>query len=84
MIESTIRDYPGITDCVAVVKHYSESVILIIAYVVCRPELEFEDLKRHLKSELPAYMIPRKFKFVEAFPMTSNGKADRRKLAELI
>jgi non-ribosomal peptide synthetase component F len=30
-IESTIREYPGVTDCVAQVKKYSESVILIIA-----------------------------------------------------
>jgi acyl-coenzyme A synthetase/AMP-(fatty) acid ligase len=29
-------------------------------------------------------MVPRKFRFLEAFPMTANGKADRRKLTELI
>ena len=29
-------------------------------------------------------MIPRKFHFLEAFPMTANGKADRRALAERI
>ena len=29
-------------------------------------------------------MVPRKFWFLEAFPMTTNGKADRRKLAEML
>ena len=38
--------------------------------------------KRELNGRLPDYMIPRKFIFVEQFPMTNNGKADRRKLSE--
>jgi D-alanine--poly(phosphoribitol) ligase subunit 1 len=33
---------------------------------------------------LPAYMLPRKFYFLTTFPMTVNGKADRKKLAEMI
>src|SRR2546430_13426396 len=32
-IENTIREYPGISDCVAVVKQYSDTIILIVAYV---------------------------------------------------
>ena len=39
-------------------------------------------LKRELNGRLPDYMIPRKFIFVNQFPMTNNGKADRRKLSE--
>ncbi len=38
-IENTIREYPGITDCVAVVKRYSESIVVIIAYVVCKSDV---------------------------------------------
>ena len=41
-------------------------------------------LKRELSERLPDYMIPRKFVFLEGFPMTTNGKADRRKLAEML
>jgi acyl-CoA synthetase (AMP-forming)/AMP-acid ligase II len=28
-------------------------------------------------------MLPARFHFLDAFPMTTNGKADRRKLGEL-
>jgi D-alanine--poly(phosphoribitol) ligase subunit 1 len=39
-------------------------------------------LKHKLRERLPDYMIPRKFIFLTRFPMTTNGKVDRRKLAE--
>jgi len=81
-IENTIREYPGISDCVAVVKKYSETVILIIAYVVCRAEVDVEDLKQHVKSLLPDYMVPHRFETLDHIPVTANGKADRNALPE--
>jgi D-alanine--poly(phosphoribitol) ligase subunit 1 len=39
-------------------------------------------LRKQLGERLPAYMLPRKFVFLDAFPMTANGKADRARLAE--
>jgi len=41
-------------------------------------------LRKDLAQRLPPYMIPRQFNYLPAFPMTSNGKADRRKLAEAL
>jgi len=82
-IESTIREYAGISDCVARVKKCSESVILIIAYLVCKGDLDLDDLKRHLKEHLPDYMIPNRFEKIDAIPLTPSGKADRKALPEL-
>jgi len=79
-IESTIREYPGVSDSVAVVKKYSENIILIIAYLVCKPDLEVAGLKRYLKKHLPAYMIPNCFEKIGEIPLTPNGKADRKAL----
>jgi non-ribosomal peptide synthetase component F len=81
-IESTIREYPGIADCVAQVKKCSESVILIIAYVVCKTGLDVEALKNHLKKHLPDYMIPNRFEKISEMPLTPSGKADRNALTE--
>jgi len=81
-IESTIREYPGITDCVVLVKKYSDNIILIIAYVVCKSDLELEGLKRYLKRHLPDYMVPHRFEKIDAMPLTSSGKADRKALPE--
>ena len=81
-IENTIREYPGITDCVALVKKYSENIILIIAYVVCKSDLEVEALKDYLKKHLPDYMIPNRFQKIDEMPLTPSGKADRKALPE--
>ncbi len=40
------------------------------------------DLKRRLKSYVPEYMVPKVIETVAALPLTSNGKVDRRRLAE--
>jgi amino acid adenylation domain-containing protein len=38
-------------------------------------------LKEHLAGQLPAYMVPHEFRFVDSFPLTPNGKVDRMALA---
>lgn len=81
-IESTIREYPGITDSIAVVKKYSDNVVLIVAYVVCRGELGIKALKQHLARHLPDYMVPNHFEKIDRIPLTANGKADRKALPE--
>lgn len=81
-IESTIREFPGIADCIVVVKKYSDSVTPIIAYVVCRGELEGKALKQHLARHLPDYMVPSHFEKIDRIPLTANGKADRNALPE--
>lgn len=81
-IESTIRDYPGVAECIVVAKEYSESVILLVAYVVGKPELEIEELKRHLRNNLPPYMVPNHFQRIVEIPLTPSGKADRKALPE--
>jgi D-alanine--poly(phosphoribitol) ligase subunit 1 len=39
-------------------------------------------LRNQLSERLPTYMLPRKFVFLDAFPMTANGKIDRASLAK--
>jgi amino acid adenylation domain-containing protein len=81
-IENTIREYPGIIDCVVLVKKYSESVVLIVTYVVCRSGVEIDRLKQYLKKHLPGDMIPNHFEKIDEMPLTPSGKADRNALLE--
>jgi acyl-CoA synthetase (AMP-forming)/AMP-acid ligase II len=81
-IENNIREFPGVSDCVVIVKRYSESVILIVAYVVERQPVDFDAVKKYLKGLLPEYMVPTHFQRIAAIPLTPTGKADRKALPE--
>lgn len=81
-IENTIRAYPGVADCVVVSKKYSESIIMLIAYVVAPAPVDWDGLRAHLKARLPEYMVPGHFEALAALPLTSSGKADRKALPE--
>jgi acyl carrier protein len=52
-----------------------------VAYVIAREaNLSAADLKQYLSRQLPEYMIPGAFVFLEALPLTSSGKVDRKAL----
>jgi D-alanine--poly(phosphoribitol) ligase subunit 1 len=82
-IENVIRDFPGISDCLAVVKQYSENIVPIIAYVVCKQDFHIEALRNYLKRHLPDYMIPNHFERISQIPLSPSGKADRKALPEV-
>ncbi|MEM8809246.1 MAG: amino acid adenylation domain-containing protein, partial [Cyanobacteria bacterium P01_G01_bin.38] len=42
-----------------------------------------DNLKRYLSQKLPAYMVPQHYMALEAMPLTTNGKIDRRSLQAL-
>ncbi|MEO8231777.1 MAG: amino acid adenylation domain-containing protein [Ignavibacteriota bacterium] len=81
-IESIIREFDGVQDCIATVKKYSENIILIIAYIVCKQNFSVDALKDQLKKYLPEYMIPNHFMELDQIPFLPNGKADRNSLPE--
>ncbi len=89
-LEANLRALPEIADAVVLPVMKQERIDGLAAIVVLAVEKTGSDfaftaqLKTRLAERLPAYMVPRKFLYVDAFPMTANGKADRRKLAELL
>jgi hypothetical protein len=55
-----------------------------VAYVVYQPgeDLTVTEVRRHLRGELPDYMIPSLVVAIDAMPLTPNGKLDRSALPD--
>jgi len=86
-IEANLESVGGVLRAVVLLKTIDGPNDFLIAFLSDEnPESqsEFErikNLKKALAEKLPAYMVPKKFVFVESFPMTTtSGKADRKKL----
>ncbi|HTH18656.1 MAG TPA: D-alanine--poly(phosphoribitol) ligase subunit DltA [Candidatus Udaeobacter sp.] len=62
----------------------AQSLTAFVTLLARNETSDFElahDLRNQLGERLPTYMLPRKFVFLDAFPMTANGKVDRTALA---
>lgn len=79
-----LERHPDVLQALAVLKDAGNGHPYIAAYVVAktdRPTLH-EELYRHLRDCLPAYMIPKAWRTVAGFPLTLNGKIDKAALPE--
>ena len=89
-IEVNLRALPLVRDAVVVPAIKNGVAQSLLAFVVLASQAKASSfeltnlLRKQLGQRLPAYMLPRKFRFLDALPMTVNGKTDRRQLAELL
>jgi len=81
-IEAVIGQQPTVRECAVVAREFTPGDQRVIAYVVLQPRLAPNStiLRDFLKEQLPDYMIPSAFVFLESLPRTPNGKIDRRAL----
>src|SRR6266487_6292343 len=87
-VEANLRALAPVRDSVVIPVVKDGATQSLAAFVVLNARDEashFElanKLRKQLGERLPAYMLPRKFVFLDAFPMTANGKVNRASLAK--
>ncbi|MGD9732353.1 MAG: amino acid adenylation domain-containing protein [Desulfamplus sp.] len=82
-IASALKTFDNIEDAfVTVYCNESEQNNHLAAYIVTKSQPLQTELRRHLSERLPPYMIPSVFIPLSAFPMTINGKIDKRALPD--
>ena len=87
-VEANLRALPVVRDAVVLPILKNGKVRWLAAFIVPSANLEPTDpaltttIRERLRERLPAYMLPRKFVIVDAFPITANGKVDKQRLAE--
>jgi amino acid adenylation domain-containing protein/non-ribosomal peptide synthase protein (TIGR01720 family) len=84
-IETVLGQHPDLREVAVLVREDRPGDKRLTAYAVpSKPEAppSAADLRRFLLERLPEYMVPAAFVFLDALPLTSNGKVDRRALPE--
>ena len=74
-IDSKLNTYPDIQKSFSIVKNNN-----IITYYLSKDEINSSILKSYLSESLPFYMIPSFFIRLSSFPLTPNGKIDKKLL----
>ncbi|HYP27952.1 MAG TPA: amino acid adenylation domain-containing protein, partial [Blastocatellia bacterium] len=84
-IQNTLLEHGSVREAVVVAHEDGREVKRLVACVV--PDREappaVDDLVSFLKQRLPEYMIPSAFVLLDAIPLSSNGKVDRKSLLAL-
>jgi len=80
-IESCLNRHPQITQGVVLAREdgHGTRLVAYATQVLGSPIVE-QELKEFLQARLPEYMVPSTFVFLDAFPLTPNGKVDRKAL----
>ena len=84
-IENCLVKHAAVANAAVVPKPDAERGALVKAYVVLAPGIEgtpelVDALQRHVRGRLAPYEYPKEIEFIDALPMTTTGKVQRRVL----
>jgi amino acid adenylation domain-containing protein len=83
-IEARLAAHEAVRQAVAAVREAAPGDLRLIVYVVYErgQELTVSEVRRHLRRDLPEYMIPSLVVALESIAVTPNGKIDRAALPD--
>jgi amino acid adenylation domain-containing protein len=84
-IVGRLNQHPEVAESLVIARTNARMEKYLAAYVVAQPGCRPSEsgLPDFLRATLPAYMVPATFVYLDAFPVTPNGKIDRALLAEM-
>lgn len=81
-IEHALEEHRQISRAVVMAKKVRDELLLVAYLAVGEAVVGSDDLRTFLGEKLPAYMVPQAFVPLAEFPLTPNGKIDRKALPE--
>jgi amino acid adenylation domain-containing protein/non-ribosomal peptide synthase protein (TIGR01720 family) len=84
-IEAVLRRHPDVDDAVVLASKDATGITRLVGYTVSTAEQAPEpaELRRLLADALPEYMVPSALLALDEWPLTPNGKLDRKALSDL-
>jgi non-ribosomal peptide synthase protein (TIGR01720 family) len=81
-IEAVVGLHADVGEAIVVAGKEVSGEARLVCYVTPKPshELRVAELREYLQSKFPGYMVPSAFVTLNSFPLTPNGKVDRRAL----
>ncbi|KAF6565105.1 amino acid adenylation domain-containing protein [Paenibacillus sp. EKM202P] len=77
--EFRLSSYPAIKECLVLMQEVHGD-LRMFAYYTAEEEEREEQLHAFMADVLPSYMLPFRYIWLKSFPLTINGKIDRKKL----
>ncbi|WP_186098750.1 non-ribosomal peptide synthetase, partial [Burkholderia gladioli] len=83
-IGAMLGAHPGVRDAVVVMREEADGDRRLVGYYTSDEGRDpgLEVLRAHLKASLPDYMVPSALLKLDVFPLTPNGKLDRKALPQ--
>jgi acetyl-CoA synthetase len=84
-IESCLVRHPAVANAAVIGKPDATRGAIVKAFIVLQPgqaasKALAEDIQSHVRGRLAPYEYPREIEFIEALPMTTTGKVQRKEL----
>ncbi|WP_315828588.1 MULTISPECIES: amino acid adenylation domain-containing protein [unclassified Bradyrhizobium] len=80
-IEATLTAHDGVREAIVTLREDLPGDARLVAYVVMEePAISSIELRRYLQQLLPEHMVPSIFVALDALPLTTNGKINRKAL----
>jgi aspartate racemase len=83
-VEAVLSECSFVQACAVVAQGEHPDDKHLVAYVVpvTNQKLTITDVRHYMRQRVPEYMVPSTFIFLDAFPLTPNGKLDRLVLSD--
>lgn len=83
-VESVLRSCPAVEDCAVLALKDQAGEDYLAAYLVpAHGSIDLAEIRSHCRRKMPDFMIPSRFVVLKTMPLSTNGKLDRRALAQI-
>ncbi|MGW5194399.1 amino acid adenylation domain-containing protein [Kribbella sp. NPDC004138] len=81
-VEAAFRSHPSVADALALVVGSGVRRLAVAVVPAAGSAPDADGLREYVGGLLPGYMVPEQIEYVAAWPLSANGKVDRRAIAE--